>query len=113
VVAAPSSRWPLAATDLYQVMDTSDLPAGALNIVTGDRDELAAVLARHAGVAAMWYVGSLEGAGVVERESADNLKATWVNFGKRRDWFDAEQAEGGEYLRRATRVKNIWVPYGE
>ena len=113
VVAVPSSRWPLAATDLYQVMDTSDLPAGALNIVTGDRDELATVLARHADVAAMWYVGSADGSTAVERESADNLKATWVNFGKRRDWFDAEQAEGGEYLRRATRVKNIWVPYGE
>ncbi len=113
VVAVPSSRWPLAATDLYQVMDTSDLPAGALNIVTGDRDELATVLARHADVAAMWYVGSAEGSTAVERESADNLKATWVNFGKRRDWFDAEQGEGPEYLRRATRVKNIWVPYGE
>jgi aldehyde dehydrogenase (NAD+) len=113
VVAVPSARWPLAATDLYQVMDTSDLPAGAINIVTGDRDELAAVLARHADVAAMWYVGSSEGSAVVERESADNLKATWVNAGKRRDWLDPEQGEGGEYLRRATRVKNIWVPYGE
>lgn len=50
---------------------------------------------------------------MVERESAGNLKATWVNSGKRRDWFDAVQGEGREYLRRATRVKNIWVPYGE
>ncbi len=113
VVAVPSSRWPLAATDFYQVMDTSDLPAGALNIVTGDRDELAAVLAKHADVAAMWYVGSADGSTAVERESADNLKATWVNSGKRRDWFDPEQGEGREYLRRATHVKNIWVPYGE
>jgi len=113
VVSVPSPRWPLAATDLYQVLDTSDLPAGALNIVTGDRDELAAVLAKHADVAAMWYVGSAEGSTAVERESADNLKATWVNFGDRRDWFDPEQGEGREYLRRATHVKNIWVPYGE
>jgi len=113
VVAVPSARWPLAATDLYQVIDTSDLPAGALNIVTGDREELAGVLARHADVAAMWYVGSADGSASVERESADNLKATWVNSGKRRDWFDPEQGEGAEYLRRATRVKNIWVPYGE
>jgi len=113
VVAVPSPRWPLAATDLYQVLDTSDLPGGALNIVTGVRDELALVLARHAEVAAMWYVGSSEGSGMVERESVGNLKATWVNGGKRRDWFDAEQGEGRAYLRRATRVKNIWVPYGE
>lgn len=113
VVAVPSPRWPLAATDLYQVMDTSDLPAGALNVVTGDRDELAGVLARHAGVAAMWYVGSAEGSAMVERESAADLKATWVNGGRKRDWFSPEQGEGREYLRRATRVKNIWIPYGE
>ena len=113
VVALPSARWPLAASDLYQVLDTSDLPAGALNIVTGDRDELAEVLARHADVAAMWYVGSAAGSALVERESADNLKGTWVNHGKRRDWSDVEQGQGREYLRRATRVKNIWIPYGE
>ncbi|MEJ2358477.1 MAG: aldehyde dehydrogenase family protein [Deinococcales bacterium] len=113
VVAVPSARWPLAATDLYQVIDTSDLPPGALNIVTGDREELAGVLAKHADVAAMWYVGTAGGSAAVERESADNLKATWVNAGKRRDWFDPDQGEGREYLRRATRIKNIWVPYGE
>jgi len=113
VVALPSPRWPLAATDFYQVLDTSDLPPGALNIVTGVRDELAEVLARHADVAAMWYVGGAEGSAMVERESADNLKSTWVNHGKRRDWFDARQGEGRDYLRHATRVKNIWVPYGE
>ena len=113
VVAVPSPRWPLAATDLYQVLDTSDVPAGAVNIVTGDRDELATVLARHDEVAALWYVGSAEGSAAVERESSGNLKATWVNFGKRRDWFDPDQGQGDEYLRRAIQVKNIWVPYGE
>ena len=95
------------------MLDTSDVPAGAVNIVTGVRDELAAVLAKHDAVRAMWYVGSVEGSAMVERESVGNLKATWVNFGKKRDWFDPAQGEGREYLRRATRVKNIWVPYGE
>ena len=113
VVAVPSARWPLAVTDLYQVLDTSDLPAGALSILPGVRDELAQVLARHDGVEAMWYFGSREGSAMVERESAGNLKATWVNNGKRRDWFAREQAEGREFLRRSVRVKNIWVPYGE
>src|SRR5690606_39291344 len=61
VVAVPSARWPLAATDLYQVLETSDLPGGALNIVTGVRDELAGVLAKHDAVEALWYVGSREG----------------------------------------------------
>ncbi|MFA5595154.1 MAG: aldehyde dehydrogenase family protein [Trueperaceae bacterium] len=113
VVAVPSSRAPLAATDLYQVFETSDLPAGAVNIVTGVKDELAAVLAKHDAVQAMWYFGSREGSEVVERESAGNLKATWVNFGRKRDWYDPVQGEGREFLRHATRVKNIWVPYGE
>ena len=113
VVALPSSRWPLIATDFYQVLDTSDVPAGVINIVTGDREALSKVLAQHDEVAAMWYFGSKEGSAMVERESVGNLKQTWVNHGKRRDWLDAEQAGGDEFLRRATQVKNIWVPYGE
>lgn len=113
VVAVPSARWPLLATDLYQVFDTSDVPGGAINIVTGVRDELAKVLAQHDAVEAMWYFGSADGAAMVERESVGNLKATWVNHGKKRDWHDDAQAGGRELLRRATRVKNVWVPYGE
>ncbi len=113
VVALPSSRWPLAATDLYQVLDTSDVPAGVINIVTGDREGLAKVLAQHDEVAAMWHFGSPEGSAMVEKESVGNLKQTWVQHGKQRDWLDPEQAAGNEFLRRATQVKNIWVPYGE
>ena len=113
VVAVPSTRYPLAATDLYQVLDTSDVPGGVVNIVTGERDVLAGTLARHDDVDALWYVGSAEGSAIVERESVGNLKQTWVNYGKKRDWFSAVQGQGREYLRRATQVKNIWVPYGE
>ncbi len=113
VVALPSERYPLIATDLYQVLDTSDVPGGVVNIVTGPREGLAKTLAQHDDVDGMWYVGSVEGSAVVERESVGNLKRTWVNYGKRRDWFDVEQGQGPEYLRRATQVKNIWVPYGE
>jgi len=113
VVAVPSQRCPLAAVDLYQVFDTSDLPGGAVNIVTGIADELAEVLAAHDGVDAVWYFGSAAGSSTVERTSVGNLKQTWVNYGKRRDWYDVEQAAGRELLRRGTQVKNIWVPYGE
>jgi len=112
VVAVPSPRWPLAATDLYQVLDTSDLPAGALNLVTGARDELAHVLAAHDDVQAIWYVGSADGGAEVERLSAGNLKPTWTNQGRRIDWFDASDACGDAWLRRSYRVKNVWVPYG-
>ncbi len=113
VVAVPSQTAPLAATDLYQVLDTSDVPGGVVNIVTGERDGLARVLAEHDGVDALWYVGPAAGGAMVEKASAGNLKATWTNQGRARDWFDDRQAQGREYLRRATQVKNIWVPYGE
>jgi aldehyde dehydrogenase (NAD+) len=112
-VIVPSTTMPLIATDLYQVFETSDIPAGAINIVTGDKDELAKTLADHDEVAAMWYHGSKAGSAMVERASAGNLKSTWANNGNAIDWFNAEQAEGQEYLRRATQVKNIWIPYGE
>ena len=113
VVAVPSERWPLAATDLYQVFDTSDVPAGVINIVTGGRDALAGVLAAHDDVDALWYFGSREGSAAVERASTGNLKRTWVNYGRARDWADPEQGSGEEFLRRAIEVKNIWAPFGE
>jgi aldehyde dehydrogenase (NAD+) len=113
VVTIPSARHPLTTTDLYQVFDTSDLPPGVINIVTGNQAELAKVLAQHLEVAALWFFGSKSGSEMVERESAGNLKATWVTRGKARDWFVPEQAQGEEFLRHATQIKNIWVPYGE
>ena len=113
LVVVPSWRYPLIATDCYQVLDTSDMPGGVINLVTGDPNELGRVLAQHDDVAALWCVGSKELSEQIERDSAENLKATWVNCGRGRDWFDDQQGEGTEYLRRATQVKNIWVPYGE
>ncbi len=113
VVAVPSEIHPLAATDLYQVLDTSDLPGGVVNIVTGARDALARTLAEHDEIDSVWYVGTAEGSAAVERAAAGNLKRTWTNTGRQRDWFDSEQGEGEEFLRHATHVKNVWIPYGE
>ena len=113
VVVIPSQQSPLSATDCYQVFETSDLPAGVVNIVTGDRDALSQVLTEHDDVDAMWYSGSAEGSRRVELASAGNMKRTWVNYGHARDWLDTVQGEGEEFLRESTQVKNIWVPYGE
>ena len=113
VVVIPSPVYPLAATDFYQVLETSDVPAGVVNIVTGGRDDLMKTLAEHAEVNAIWYEGSAEGSEMIERASARDLKQTWVNYGHARNWHDTTQAEGREFLRRATQVKNIWIPYGE
>jgi aldehyde dehydrogenase (NAD+) len=113
VIAVPSQVAPLSATDLYQVLDTSDLPGGALNIVTGSADELAKTLASHFDVDAVWrHDGSAEGCAEVERLSAESLKRTWTSGGKGRDWFNAQQACGRPVLYHATQVKNVWIPYG-
>jgi aldehyde dehydrogenase (NAD+) len=112
VIAIPSETYPLAATDLYQVLETSDLPGGVVNIVTGARDTLSKVLAEHDDVEAIWYSGSAEGVKMVEMASASNMKRTWCPS-PATDWFDDEEGEGREYLREAVQVKNIWIPYGE
>ena len=113
VVAVPSEHGALAATDLYQVLDTSDVPAGVINIVTGSQAELSAVLAAHDDVDGLWHFGSQEGAAEAERLAAGNMKRTWVSYGRPRNWLDAVQGEGEEFLEHASQVKNIWVPYGE
>jgi len=106
LVVVPSPVAPLAATDFYQVLETSDVPAGTFNVVTGDRDELAKTLAEHDDVDGIWYAGPPEGHVLVERASADNMKRTWVLPAT------GPLPATDETLRHATQVKNIWVPYG-
>ncbi|HKN69380.1 MAG TPA: aldehyde dehydrogenase family protein [Gemmatimonadaceae bacterium] len=112
VIAIPSEPHPLSATDLYSVLETSDVPGGVVNIVTGPKDALAKILADHDDVEGIWYFGSREGVKAVEYASAANMKRTWASW-KRRDWLDPHHGEGREFLREATQVKNVWVPYGE
>ncbi len=113
VVVIPSRRHALSATDFYQVLDTSDLPGGVVNIVTGERDELAFCLASHDQVDGVWYFGSRRGSAEIETLAARTIKRTWVNHGLERDFLDGVQGEGREFLRHATEIKNIWIPYGE
>jgi aldehyde dehydrogenase (NAD+) len=113
VVVVPSRHYALLATDFYQVLDTSDLPGGVVNIVTGDQDVLAEVLAKHYDIEGMWYWGSRRGSKMVEEEAAETMKRTWVNYGLYHDWEDDEQGQGDSFLRKAIEIKNIWIPYGE
>ena len=110
-VLVPSNPYPLAATDFYQVLETSDLPAGVVNIVTGAPTDLAKTLAAHMDVDAVWSFSSTNLATLIEREAAANLKRTWVET-HARDWH-AANAEGRAFLSAATEIKTIWVPYGE
>ncbi|WP_103334533.1 aldehyde dehydrogenase family protein [Pseudotabrizicola formosa] len=111
-VLVPSQPFPLSATDLYQVLETSDLPAGVVNIVTGPHAELAKPLAGHMDIDAVWSFSSTDVSQIIEADSATNLKRTWVNHARARNWF-APDAEGRAFLRHATAVKTVWVPYGE
>jgi aldehyde dehydrogenase (NAD+) len=113
VVVVPSQRYALLATDFYQVLDTSDLPGGVINIVTGIQDTLTEELAKHYDMEGLWYWGSKAGSKLVELEAAPTMKRTWVNHGKYHDWDDPEQGESEAFLRRAVEIKNIWIPYGE
>ena len=112
VVIVPSMAQAPVATDFYQVLDTSDVPGGVVNIVTGDKAALGLELAKHDAVDAIWYFGEAAGAAAIERASIGNLKQTWAETIVR-DWSDPAIGGGRELMRRATQVKNIWVPYGE
>ena len=112
VIFIPSQQAALLATDFYQVLNTSDLPAGVINIITGDRDTLTDTLAKHYDIDGLWYWGSATGSQLVEYEGAENMKRTWVNYGKYYDWFDNEQGQSELFLQHSVEIKNIWVPYG-
>jgi aldehyde dehydrogenase (NAD+) len=113
VVAVPSEKYPLIAGDLYQLFDTSDLPGGAVNIVTGYTSPLLKTLAEHDDVDAIWCYGDEAMVASAKAMSIGNLKQVWTNEGRLIDWFDPKQGEGRWFLEHATQVKNIWVPYGE
>ncbi|MDX5384620.1 MAG: aldehyde dehydrogenase family protein, partial [Rhodobacterales bacterium] len=111
-VLVASEAFPLAATDFYQVLDTSDVPGGVVNILTGNHAELAPTLAAHMDVDAVWCFSSTPLSGQIEAASASNLKRTWVNDGLARDWMGTA-GEGHAFLEQSTEIKTIWVPYGE
>ena len=112
-VVVPSEAYPLITAELYQVFDTSDLPAGAVNIVTGYTSQLLKVLAEHDDVDAIWCFADEASAAAAKFYSVGNLKQVFTNEGRSIDWFDVKQGEGRWFLQHATQVKNIWVPYGE
>ena len=112
VVLVPSERSPLSMTDFYQVLETSDVPSGVLNIVTGESRVLAKTLAEHDGIDAIWFAGDAETSAMVEAASIGNLKQTWTSRGLYYDLSDGDRFGGDYFLRRATQVKNVWIPYG-
>jgi aldehyde dehydrogenase (NAD+) len=113
VIAIPSETYPLITADLYQLLETSDLPGGALNLVTGRASELLKTLAEHDDVDAVWSFSDAASAATAKTLSIGNLKQVFTNEGRSIDWFDAAQSEGRWFLHHAVQIKNIWIPYGE
>jgi aldehyde dehydrogenase (NAD+) len=112
-VAVPSEMYPLITADLYQLFETSDLPAGSVNLVTGRPAELLKTLAEHDDLDALWCFGDTVTCATAKSLSIGNLKQVFTNEGRSIDWFNPTQSEGRFFLEHATQIKNIWVPYGE
>ncbi|SLN56379.1 aldehyde dehydrogenase family protein [Pseudooctadecabacter jejudonensis] len=107
LTAVASHPFPLAATDFYQILETSDVPPGVVNILTGAHGDLAPHMAAHANIDAVWSFSTSDVSKVIEARSAVTLKRTWVNNGTHRSWPSAT------WRAQATEVKTIWIPYGE
>jgi aldehyde dehydrogenase (NAD+) len=113
IVAVPSERCATLIGEIYQVLDTSDVPGGVVNLVAGKASELGKTLAEHDDIDAIWSFRDEASSAMVKLGSIGNLKQVWTNEGRTIDWFDPARGEGRWFLRHATQVKNIWVPYGE
>ena len=112
VILAASTPFPLSATDFIQILETSDVPAGVVNILTGPQTDIAEPAARHMDINAVWSFGAKDLSATIEKSSAQNLKRTWINNGLARDWHGPDGA-GHAFLQAATQIKNVWIPYGE
>jgi aldehyde dehydrogenase (NAD+) len=112
VILSASEAFPLVATDFFQVLETSDVPDGVVNILTGAHSDVAKTMAEHMDISACWSFSGSDLSKDIEVGSVTNVKRTWVNNGQARDWFSSA-GEGKEFLAAATEIKNIWIPYGE
>ena len=111
-VVVASERFPLPALDLVQVLETSDIPPGTVNVLSGIHGEVFPTLAAHDDVDQLWDFVADDLSGEAERLSAGNLKRVWVDRERAADWLALSDLATAMLLRKGTRVKNIWVPYG-
>ena len=112
-IAIPSEASPLSSTDFTQIVDTSDVPAGVINLITGRHDDLVKTLVEHDGVNAIWYAGCPSQNALVNKLSVGNLKRVWLLEKNLNSWYNQIPIYGKEFLKHSVEVKNIWIPYGE
>ncbi|MFL5650414.1 MAG: aldehyde dehydrogenase family protein [Chloroflexota bacterium] len=117
VVVLASERRPLPAVTLTEVLATSDVPGGVVNVLTGHRGELVPVLAGHADIDALdtWGVPDdlrtdveLLAAEDIKRLSRRPTKVAESRF----DWLDDAAAERPEWIAAFLEMKTVWHPIG-
>ena len=113
-IIVPGQKTSLIATELYQVLDTSDVPGGYINILTSIQEELNTTLSQHENIDAIWYFGNSHTSKTqIIKNSVSNLKRYWCPEEKNIDWSNSSKNFLDEFLFQSTQVKNIWLPYGE
>jgi acyl-CoA reductase-like NAD-dependent aldehyde dehydrogenase len=99
---------PLLAISLAEVLNTSDVPAGIVNILTGDRKELLSHFASHKDVNAIIYCGdNLKEIKVVEEMATENLKR--VSIYRRKNWVEGN-SQSPYFIEKCQEIKTIWHP---
>ncbi|XP_041824718.1 aldehyde dehydrogenase family 16 member A1 [Melanotaenia boesemani] len=114
VIMVPSQKHPLPALAFIQVLQSSDLPAGLVNIVTGSRDQLTVALATHSVIKAIWYWGSAEGCQYLQYTCTRPLKTLrlFIQDGKDggMDWTQSHPSLLEDMWRNAVQWKSVWIP---
>ena len=113
-IIVPGEKTSLLATELYQVLDTSDIPSGYINILTTKTNNLNHTLSSHENIDGIWYFGNNQSEkNKIIKNSISNLKRYWVPEEKNIDWLSNDEVFLYEFLHQSSQIKNIWIPYGE
>ena len=112
-VVIPSETSPLSSTDFSQILDTSDVPAGVVNLITGNHDDLVKTLVEHEDIDAIWFAGCSTQNAMVNKMSVGNLKRIWLLENNLNCWYNQKSSYYKECLKHSVEIKNIWIPFGE
>jgi acyl-CoA reductase-like NAD-dependent aldehyde dehydrogenase len=108
VIVLASESNPLTAISFAEVLNSSDVPGGVVNILTGNREELMSHMASHMDVNTIVYCGKEETAiKMVDELASNNLKRTV--FYKKSDW-SSDQSESPYLIEKMQEVKTTWHP---
>lgn len=113
-VVIASEKYPLCAVSLGEVLVTSDLPAGVVNVVTGKRSELAPTLSKHMDVNALVdYCSDAMSFKSIQQDAAENVKRVVLHGGiTEKAWFDDASTQSPYWIQECTELKTAWHPIG-